>query len=125
MFGDIATGELRYAEVAELEAADDGDPATTAQVYELNLLRGGMPSTLLDLVRDALGNPGISRTDLRLARDLSGNIYVTTKQDGFIRQLVAIVPEVPMLPRVALPIAAIAFVIAARITSRRTRSRSS
>ena len=124
VFGDIVTGQLWYADVADLETADDGDPATTAQVYELNLRRGGMPTTLLDLVRDALGNPGVPRTDLRLARDLSGNLYVTTKRDGFIRQLVAIAPEVPMLPGVALPIAAMALAIAAGITSRRTRSRS-
>jgi hypothetical protein len=125
LFGDIVNGRLFYADVAELEAADDGDPATTAKVYELFLRRGGTATTLLQVVDDALGNPGVSRTDLRFSRSPSGDIYLTTKQDGYIRRLVGIPPQVPALPFWLLPWAAVALAAAARITSRRTRSRRS
>lgn len=88
VFGDIVTGRVFYTDVAQMLAADDGDPATTAQVYELTLLVGGSPDTLLEVVRDAVGNPLLPRVDLRFATDAAGTLYVTTKQDGMLRRLV-------------------------------------
>jgi hypothetical protein len=90
VFGDIVSGRMFYADVAEMLAANDGNPATTAAVYQLHLLRGGVESTLLDVVRAALGNPGIPRADLRFSNDAAGRLYVTTKQDGFVRELVPV-----------------------------------
>jgi glucose/arabinose dehydrogenase len=87
VFGDIPTGRIFYADVDELLEADDGDPATTAQIFELGLLREGNPTTLLDLVRAATGRPFHPRTDLRFGVNRSGELYVTTKQDGFVRRL--------------------------------------
>jgi hypothetical protein len=87
VFGDIVNGRLFYAEANALAAADDDDPGTTAQIYQLGLLRDGVPVTLLELVRMATGRPGVSRTDLRLGVDAAGELYVTSKQDGFIRRL--------------------------------------
>ena len=39
-------------------------------------------------MRDALNNQGVNRTDLRFALDGSGELWITTKQDGFIRRLI-------------------------------------
>ena len=89
VFGDIVTGRLLYSDLAEMIAADDGDPSTTAQVNELTLIRNGAPTTLLELVRAETGNPNLARVDLRLALDAAGEILITTKQDGLLRQLVA------------------------------------
>ncbi len=97
VFGDIVSGRMFYADVAEMLAADDGDPATTAAVYQLHVLRGGVETTLIEVVRNALGSPTISRTDLRFSADIAGRLYVTTKQDGFIRELVPIPVDVSSL----------------------------
>jgi len=43
-------------------------------------------------VADALGRDSVNRVDLRFGTDFQGNLYITTKQDGFVRQLVS-VPE--------------------------------
>jgi glucose/arabinose dehydrogenase len=88
LFGDIVTGRLFFADVSELVAADDDDPATTATVHELNLVRDGNSTALLALVRDAMSNPFIARTDLRFGTDASGDVYVTTKGDGWVRRVV-------------------------------------
>jgi hypothetical protein len=96
IFGDISTGRLMYADAVEMLASDDGDPATTAQIYDLAVEYQGSPTTLLQIVRDALANPGLGRVDLRFGSDLAGNLYVTTKQDGFVRRLIPEAP--PQLP---------------------------
>jgi glucose/arabinose dehydrogenase len=99
LFGDIATGRMFYASAAEMVAADDGDPTTTAQLYELTLFADGEQTTLLDLVRAELSNPALGRVDLRFGTDADGVLYATTKQDGFVRRLIAQAAEpVPALP---------------------------
>lgn len=81
VFGDIVNGRIFYVNMDELLAANDGNPATSAQVYELNLIHQGQPKTLLDIV-------GANRADLRFGSDLAGNLYITTKADGFVRRLI-------------------------------------
>lgn len=122
VFGDISSGRLFYTDVAEMLAADDGDPASMASVYTLHLLRDGSETTLLQVVRDALGNPGIGRTDLRFSTDASGRLFVTTKQDGFIRELVPLRPAaVPALgPLGGLLLGGL---LLAAVARQRTRSR--
>ena len=88
IFGDIANGRIFYADAGDLVAADDAQPGTLAPIFELNLTYQGAPTTLLELVRNALGNPNVDRTDLRLGQDAERNLYLTTKQDGFVRTLV-------------------------------------
>ncbi len=95
VFGDIVTGRLFYSDIGDMLDADDGDAATTAAVYQLQLLRNGSETTLLDLVRDALGSPAISRADLRFSTTSAGQLYVTTKQDGFVRELVPTAAATP------------------------------
>ena len=49
VFGDIVSGRIWYASIADLEAADDGDPATLAAIRELELQYGGVTETLLQI----------------------------------------------------------------------------
>jgi subtilase family serine protease len=67
VFGDITTGRLLYADVAEMIAADDGDPATVATIRELQILfddpadspDGGLGFTrLFDIVAGANASRG-------------------------------------------------------------------
>ena len=114
VFGDIVTGRLFYADAVAMQAADDGDPATTAPVFELGVVHGGAPTTLLEVVRAELGSPSLARVDLRFATDAAGTLYVTTKQDGVLRRLVAPpLPAVPGLPSPFAPMLLVAAVVAA------------
>ena len=38
LFGEITTGQMFYADYAEMLAADDGDPSTMAEIHSLNIL---------------------------------------------------------------------------------------
>ncbi len=93
IFGDINRGRLFAADLAALKAADDGIPRTVAPVEEIQLY-----------VRDASGNrvytsfrelvektngATATRADLQLGQSADGEIFVTSRQDGMIRMLVA------------------------------------
>ena len=81
IFGDIVKGRIFYADADALENADDDDPATTASIRELRLVNNGATVSLSgDLVEN-------SRVDLRFGPDFNGKPLVTTKMDGWIRQL--------------------------------------
>lgn len=112
IFGDITTGRLFHADLADLLAADDGNPATLARFHRLDL-RWDNPRTpagperfdrLYEIVADeyrARGGrdadlPGAAtvsdltgggRADIRLATDAAGELYVLSKSDGMIRAL--------------------------------------
>jgi glucose/arabinose dehydrogenase/cytochrome c2 len=97
VFGDISTGRIWYADLAEVLAADDGNPATLAATHELNAglrrlveaayqARGGKGTTLPG--RGAVSGAG--RVDVRFAIDNDGELYVTTKSDGMIRRIVGV-----------------------------------
>ncbi len=121
VFGDITTGRLYYADLAEMLAADDGNPATLAAFHPLEVLwdnprdaagpqrydrlyeivldtyraRGGPRDTLPGsaTVSDLTGG---GRADIRLAVDHAGELYVLSKSDGMIRALTGIaVPAAP------------------------------
>jgi len=93
-FGDITTGRIWYADLADVFAADDGDPETLAPIHEMewNLreiaeatfhARGGEGETAPGAGRAA----GRGRVDMRFAEDADGEIYVLTKSDGMIRRI--------------------------------------
>ena len=95
LFGDITTGRIWYAEMADVLKADDGDPATLAPIHELDTglrrivedtfhTRGGRGEAL----PGAAGVSGRGRVDLRFAEDGAGELYLLTKSDGMIRQVV-------------------------------------
>lgn len=97
LFGDITTGRIWYAEMTEVLRADDGDPATLAQIHELDTglrhlveetfhARGGRGATL----PGAAAVAGRGRVDLRFAEDGAGELYLMTKSDGMIRQVIGV-----------------------------------
>lgn len=97
LFGDITTGRIWYAEMADVLRADDGNPATLAPIHEVDAglrrlveetyrARGGQGETL----PGAAGVSGRGRVDLRFAEDNAGELYVLTKSDGMIRQVVGV-----------------------------------
>jgi hypothetical protein len=93
VFGDIQRGRLFAADVAALEAADDGVPRTVAPVEEIQLYVDDpatgrrLDVTLWELIEQALGR-SVERADLHLSESRDGEIFVTSRQDGWIRMLV-------------------------------------
>ncbi len=80
ILGSVVNGRVFYADYADMLAANDGAPETTADVFELQLIQGGQEIDLNSIV------PG--RVDLRIAEDADGELYLLTKGDGVIRKLV-------------------------------------
>jgi mono/diheme cytochrome c family protein len=98
VFGDITTGRIWYAEMADVLAADDGDAATVAPIHEIDAglrrlaeetfrTRGGRGQALPGTAAVA----GRGRVDMRFAVDNAGAVYILTKSDGMIRQVVGAV----------------------------------
>jgi mono/diheme cytochrome c family protein len=97
VFGDITTGRIWYAEMADVLRADDGVAATLAPLHELDgglrriaedtfRLRGGRGEAL----PGAAAVAGRGRVDMRFAEDNDGELYILTKSDGMIRQVVGL-----------------------------------
>ena len=95
VLGDITTGRIWYAERADALAADDGRPATVAQLHEMEAglrrlveqtyrARGGKGEVL----PGAAAVAGRGRVDFRFAVDNDGEPYILTKSDGMIRKVV-------------------------------------
>jgi Glucose / Sorbosone dehydrogenase len=113
VFADISTGRIWYADYKEMLAADDGNPATLAQMHDVHLqweapLRDpGSVSreypTAFPLVLaaykarggtdpDLPGTAAVSgngRADVRFGVDAAGELYLLSKVDGMIRAVVA------------------------------------
>jgi Glucose / Sorbosone dehydrogenase len=97
LFGDITTGRIWYAEWADVLRADDGNPATLAPIHEVDAglrrlaeetfrARGGRG----EMLPGAAAVSGKGRVDVRFAEDNAGELYLLTKSDGMIRQVVGI-----------------------------------
>jgi mono/diheme cytochrome c family protein len=95
LFGDITTGRIWYAEMADVLRADDGNATTMAPIHELDTglrrlveetfrARGGQG----DALPGAAAVSGRGRVDVRFAEDSAGELYLLTKSDGMIRQVV-------------------------------------
>jgi len=96
VFGDIQRGRLFAADVAALKKADDGVPQTVAPIEEIQLYTrdaGGTRTnvTLQELIDRTMGTK-IARADLHIGRSRDGELFVTSRQDGWIRMLVADAP---------------------------------
>ena len=95
VFGDITTGRVWYAELADVLAADDGNPATVAQMHEIDAgLRRIVEGTYRARGGKGEALPGTAvvsgrgRVDMRFAIDNDGELYILTKSDGMIRKVV-------------------------------------
>jgi hypothetical protein len=109
IFGDITTGRIWYADLKEMLAADDKDPATLAALHDVHI-RWNAPAdtpdagaqnypTMFPVVLTAYKSrggadpdlPGTStisgpgRADIRFAVDAAGELYILSKVDGMIR----------------------------------------
>jgi hypothetical protein len=92
VFGDVQRGRLFAADLAAMKKADDGVPQTVAPIEEIQLyLRDAAGNrtnvTFQELVNKTMGAT-ISRADLHIGRGLDGELFVTSRQDGWIRMLV-------------------------------------
>lgn len=95
VIGDITTGRIWYAEMADVLAAADTDAATLAPLHELEAgLRALTEATMRARGGQALPGAaavsGKGRVDLRLTEDADGELYVLTKSDGVIRSVTAL-----------------------------------
>ncbi len=105
IFSDLSTGRVWYADFAEMLAADDGDPKTMAAMHEVKLFWNDQThETFVSIAQaayqarggkdpDLPGRGTISgskRADARFAIDASGELFVYSKTDGMIRQVVGV-----------------------------------
>lgn len=108
IFGDITTGHIWWAHLKEMIAADDGNPTTMASIHPVELRwqaaggeEGIYPSMapIVSAAYHARGGeapslPGFStpvakgRADIRLAMDSKGELFIMSKSDGVIREVV-------------------------------------
>jgi len=93
VFGDINRGRLFAADTAALKKADDGVPQTVAPIEEIQLYvrnaQGARENVSFhDLVKRVMGD-GATRADLQISRTGDGELLLTSRQDGWIRMLVA------------------------------------
>lgn len=95
VFGDITTGRIWYADMADVLLADDGGANTLAPIHEVDAglrplvektyrARGGLGETLPGVAAVS----GRGRVDMRFAEDNDGELYILTKSDGMIRRVV-------------------------------------
>jgi mono/diheme cytochrome c family protein len=95
LFGDITTGRVWYADMKDVRSADDGKAATLAPMHEIDAglrrlaeetfrARGGRGETL----PGAAAVAGRGRVDVRFAEDSAGELYLLTKSDGMIREVI-------------------------------------
>jgi hypothetical protein len=111
VFGDITSGRLFYARMADLIAATDGNPKTMApyaeiktSLYTLAIERRSVREAAeppLPPPPPRAGGPAggrgrgpmtprAPRVELRIATDEAGEIYILTKSDGSIRRVASI-----------------------------------
>ena len=103
VFTDITTGRVWFADYKEMLAADDGDPRTMAEMHPVRIAWEGKtyPSMypIAEIAYHARGGkdpnlPGRSlisgdgRADAHVAVDAARELYIFTKSDGVIRQVV-------------------------------------
>jgi hypothetical protein len=93
VFGDVQRGRLFAADLDALKKADDGVPSTVAPIEEIQLyVRDSSGNRVYvsfrELVERTMG-ASLPRADLHLSRSRDGELFVTSRQDGMVRMLVA------------------------------------
>jgi hypothetical protein len=98
VFGDITSGRIFHAKMADLIAATDGNPTTIAAYTEIKTelprlvaekIQARVPAPAQPASAPATG-PRAIRIDMRLATDEAGEIFILTKSDGMVRRVVSI-----------------------------------
>jgi hypothetical protein len=92
IFGDINRGRVFAADIAAMKKADDGIPRTVAPVEEVQLYvrdasGNKVPTSFKELVEKTMGTT-LTRADLHISRAGDGELFLTSRQDGWIRMLV-------------------------------------
>src|SRR5687768_11633041 len=92
VFGDINRGRLFVADTAAMKKADDGIPQTVAPIEEIQLYVRDQAGARTDvtfkgLVEKTMGAT-LTRADLHISRAGDGELFITSRQDGWIRMLV-------------------------------------
>jgi hypothetical protein len=105
VFSDLSTGRVWYADWKDMLAADDGNPATMADMHEVKLRwNNEMHDTFTSITQAAYQSrggkdpdlpgrgtvSGSRRADARFALDAGGELLVYSKTDGMIRQVVGV-----------------------------------
>jgi hypothetical protein len=93
VFGDVNRGRVFAADLDALKKADDGVPSTVAPIEEIQLYTrdasgARVYTSFKELVEKTMGT-SLTRADLHLSRTRDGEIFLTSRQDGTIRMLVA------------------------------------
>ena len=92
VFGDLVRGRIFAADLAALQAADDGVPGTVAPVEEIQLYvrgpSGNRASVSFRELIERSNGAATQRADLHLSRSRDGELFLTSRQDGMIRMLV-------------------------------------
>ncbi|HEY6341774.1 MAG TPA: PQQ-dependent sugar dehydrogenase [Bryobacteraceae bacterium] len=93
IFGDIQNGRVFACDLAALKKADDGIPRTVAPIEEVQLyIRDSsgkrVDVSFLELVEKTMDKT-LPRADLHIGRSRDGELFLTSRQDGMIRMLVA------------------------------------
>ncbi len=93
VFGDVNRGRVFAADLDALKKADDGIPSTVAPIEEIQLYTRDASgarnyTSFKELVEKTMGT-SLTRADLHLSRSRDGEIFLTSRQDGTIRMLVA------------------------------------
>jgi hypothetical protein len=92
VFGDVNRGRVFAADTAAMKKAHDGIPRTVAPVEEVQLYTRDASGARVDvtfkgLVEKTMGTT-LSRSDLHIGRGRDGELFLTSRQDGWIRTLV-------------------------------------
>jgi hypothetical protein len=92
VFGDVQRGRVFVSDLAALKKADDGVPQTVAPVEEVQLyVRDGsgnrMDVSLPEVIAKVMGTK-LPRADLHISQSRDGELFVTSRQDGWVRRLV-------------------------------------
>jgi hypothetical protein len=105
IFTDLSTGRVWYADWKEMLAADDGNPQTLAELHEVKLFWNGRVHDTFTPITEAAYHArggkdpdlpgrgtvsGSRRADARFALDAAGELFVYSKTDGMIRQVVGV-----------------------------------
>ena len=106
IFADISTGNIWYADYKEMQAVDDGNPKTMAEMHPVKIMweKPGGSETYASMYAvtesayharggKAPSNPGVAtvsdgRSDIHLCIDAEGELYILSKSDGMIRSVV-------------------------------------